>query len=158
MPAPDMMNLKRKVDDTLVVQVFDKTPIQLSEAKALDVSKSKSLSGEHYIASRMSRAQTNMADGRVQPKRVCFEIKYNSTSPEPTMKRRRFQRRNSKTAAMLFSSIATIVSPELNAIEREDIEREKETSKDSCDVAIKIAEDLVRHLRLRRHSLGNACA
>lgn len=147
-----MMNLKRKVDDTLVVQVFDKTPIQLSEAKALDVSKSKSLSGEHYIASRMSRAQTNMADGRMQLKRVSFEIKYKSTSPEPTMKRRRFQRRNSKTAAMLFSSIATI------GLGLEDTEREKETSKDSCDAALKIAEDLVRHLRLRRHSLGNACA
>lgn len=66
---------------------------------------------------------------------------------EPPTKRRRFQRRNSKTAAMLFSSLSSI-----NPSDYLDDDKSEEPVEDSWDGGLEIAEDLVRQLKLRRMS------
>jgi hypothetical protein len=75
---------------------------------------------------------------------------------EPPAKRRRFQRRNSKTAAMLFSSISSIVASDVEEKpEKEGTlinEASSENNEDPWKGGVEIAEELVRQLKLRRKS------
>jgi len=71
---------------------------------------------------------------------------------EPPAKRRRFQRRNSKTAAMLFSTMSSINPADFLDDERSSSGKEEESIEDSWDAGLEIAEDLVRQLKLRRIS------
>jgi hypothetical protein len=73
---------------------------------------------------------------------------------EPPFKRRRFQRRNSKTAAMLFSSMSSIVSSGVGDAKEATAEISRPAD-DAWDGGLEIAEELVRQLKLRRQSLGN---
>jgi hypothetical protein len=81
-----------------------------------------------------------------------------SSCEEPPMKRRRFQRRNSQTAAMLFSSLASFAESDFGALETQRDENEasleetiKTESESPCwDGGLEIAEELVRQLKLRR--------
>lgn len=70
---------------------------------------------------------------------------------EPPAKRRRFERRNSKTAAMLFSSMSSIVASDLGD---EDTKEERSSLAEETDDpwagGLEIAEELVRQLKLRR--------
>eukprot|EP00980_Cylindrotheca_fusiformis_P006120 scaffold1319_cov126-Cylindrotheca_fusiformis.AAC.9 len=73
-----------------------------------------------------------------------------SFNGDPPMKRRRFQRRNSKTAKMLFSSIASFDTSDCG-------ERESRTMGPAAcaqfDENIEIAEDLVRQLNFYRKGI-----
>lgn len=64
--------------------------------------------------------------------------------PEPAQKRRRFQRRNSKTAQMLSMSMLPVLALDLAGKE------EITTSCPEYDEDINIAEDLVRHFQASR--------
>jgi hypothetical protein len=73
---------------------------------------------------------------------------------EPPFKRRRFQRRNSKTAAMLFSSMSSIAACDFGDGKEPTVEISR-SADDAWDGGIEIAVALVRQLKLRRQSLGN---
>jgi hypothetical protein len=103
-------------------------------------------------------------------KAVNFECDYGyeygkDSDQEPPSKRRRFQRRNSKTPAMLMSISASLVQLEfLDEEKKEEEERlkllnitKKEESSeddddDDWDGGLEIAEELVKHLQQRRRS------
>jgi hypothetical protein len=105
-------------------------------------------------------------------KAVNFECDYGygygygkDSEQEPPSKRRRFQRRNSKTPAMLMSISASLVQLEfLDEEKKEEEERRKllnltkkeESSEDDddddWDGGLEIAEELVKHLQQRRRS------
>jgi hypothetical protein len=103
-------------------------------------------------------------------KTVNFECDYGygygkDSEQEPPSKRRRFQRRNSKTPAMLMSMSASLVQLEfLDEEKKEEEEKQKllnltkkeETSEvdddDDWDGGLEIAEELVKHLQERRRS------
>jgi hypothetical protein len=98
------------------------------------------------------------------PKPTCVPQSISSEPPvtpsssceEPPMKRRKFQRRNSQTAAMLFSSLASFAEDPDFALEtREETcnETAKTGEESPCwDGGLEIAEELVRQLKLRRQS------
>jgi hypothetical protein len=80
-----------------------------------------------------------------------------SSQQEPPLKRRRFQRRNSKTPAMLLSGLASVIS---DFDFDNDVQKSKVTPPTSPllsadDSGLQIAQDLVRQLRLRRQSNVN---
>mmetsp|Transcript_122136 Transcript_122136/g.182445 ORF Transcript_122136/g.182445 Transcript_122136/m.182445 type:complete len:117 (+) Transcript_122136:1-351(+) len=111
------------------------------------------------MASRRSGLQSlhlQFAEQMNQRRKVCFETeKAIAEEPaEPPMKRRRFQRRNSKTAAMLFSSMSSIVSADLEAEKEETPDKIDVPSGEPWDSGLEIAEELVRQLKLRRQSLA----
>jgi hypothetical protein len=105
-------------------------------------------------------------------KAVNFECDYGygygygkDSEQEPPSKRRRFQRRNSKTPAMLMSISASLVQLEyldeekkeeeeklklLNITKKEEISDEDDD--DDWDGGLEIAEELVKHLQQRRRS------
>jgi hypothetical protein len=104
-------------------------------------------------------------------KAVNFECDYGygygeDSEQEPPSKRRRFQRRNSKTPAMLMSMSASLVQLEfLDEEKKEEEERLKllnittkkdesseEDDDDDWDGGLEIAEELVKHLQQRRRS------
>jgi len=81
-----------------------------------------------------------------------------SQEPRPN-KRRRFQRRCSKTPAMLMAMSAAVL--ELDFLDEEEDKKEESTestkdSDDSWDGGLEIAEELVKQLQQRR--LSNASA
>jgi hypothetical protein len=104
-------------------------------------------------------------------KAVNFECDYGygygeDSEQEPPSKRRRFQRRNSKTPAMLMSMSASLVQLEfLDEEKKEEEERLKllnittkkevipeDDDDDDWDGGLEIAEELVKHLQERRRS------
>jgi hypothetical protein len=103
-------------------------------------------------------------------KAVNFECDYGygygkDSEQEPPSKRRRFQRRNSKTPAMLMSMSASLVQLEfLDEEKKEEEEKQKllnlpkneviseEDDDDDWDGGLEIAEELVKHLQERRRS------
>jgi hypothetical protein len=102
---------------------------------------------------------------QVGAKAVNFDTDYgygNDTVQEPPSKKRRFQRRNSKTPAMLMSMSASLVQLEfLDEEKKEEEERQKKLTKvdtseddddDNWDGGLEIAEELVKHLQQRRRS------
>jgi hypothetical protein len=95
-----------------------------------------------------------------QRRRISFAAaseEKNSVS-EPPLKWRRFQRRNSKTAAMMFSSMASIVSSDLRDSSIDEKPKEAKAPEDSWEGGLEIAEELVRQLKLRRQSLNDSSA
>ena len=93
-------------------------------------------------------------------RRISFEEEPGKETCEPQNKRRRFQRRNSKTSAMLLSSMSSIVSPEVrSSIASLDNSDEALSNIPECpfaDDSLDIAEELVRQLRLRRQSVDHS--
>ena len=102
-----------------------------------------------------------------QRRKVEFEMPKKETGTvgeqpvsEPPMKRRRFQRRNSKTAAMLLSSMqmSTLVPDTLPDFSKNLADKAPNASDDTSpssdilDGGLEIAEDLVRQLKLRRRN------
>jgi hypothetical protein len=79
---------------------------------------------------------------------------------EPALKRRRYQRRNSKTPAMMLSSVSSIVGLGLDELDEASVswgqpsESETFIDSDPWDGTLKVAEELVRQLKLHRKSLG----
>jgi hypothetical protein len=92
-------------------------------------------------------------------RKVCFDAADygygEDTVEEPPVKRRRFQRRNSKTPAMLMAM--STASLDLDFLEKKDEEKKEEISKnedeDSWESGLEIAEELVKHLQRRRKAL-----
>lgn len=73
---------------------------------------------------------------------------------EPPLKKRRFQRRNSKTPAMLMAMNAAL---DLDFLKKDRIESRKreqcfEDAEDDWDGGLEIAEELVKELQQRRRS------
>lgn len=76
---------------------------------------------------------------------------------EPPTKRRRFERRNSKTAAMLFSSMSSIVASDFED-SSEKTTGSMDNIEDPFEGGLEIAEELVRQLKLRRKTLSQGSA
>eukprot|EP00527_Entomoneis_sp_CCMP2396_P003302 CAMPEP_0198144358 /NCGR_PEP_ID=MMETSP1443-20131203/14932_1 /TAXON_ID=186043 /ORGANISM="Entomoneis sp., Strain CCMP2396" /LENGTH=173 /DNA_ID=CAMNT_0043807735 /DNA_START=95 /DNA_END=616 /DNA_ORIENTATION=+ len=80
-------------------------------------------------------------------------------SQEPQSKRRRMQRRNSKTPAMLMAMSASIVASEFLEKGEQEVCKTKEAQlpgwDDSWDGGIDIAEDIVNHLQTRRQNISS---
>lgn len=99
-------------------------------------------------------------DQRLHPKSVSFEIdqhdyEYGDASPdsEPRSKRRRYQRRNSKTPAMLMQTQSSFMGFDLFQREEETQGVEdcrNESSVDDWNGGMEIAKELVEQLRNRR--------
>lgn len=97
-----------------------------------------------------------------EPKSVSFALDqqdygYGDASPDterPT-KRRRYQRRNSKTPAMLMQMQASLMGFDLSKLDEEThgVEESNERSSDDWNGGIEIAEELVQQLRNRRQKL-----
>ena len=84
---------------------------------------------------------------------ISFPASFNDGSvelAEPPAKRRRFQRRNSKTAAMLFSSMSSIIAADIDGEDEMENHHQVETPEDPWEGGLEIAEELVRQLKLRR--------
>jgi hypothetical protein len=82
-------------------------------------------------------------------------------SDEPPLKRRRFERRNSKTAAMLLSSVSTLVSSDFDQLDDRTTQGDRRSLKsrlfntdEPWDSTLGMAEELVRQLKLHRESMG----
>ena len=114
---------------------------------------------QQQFALDYSLAQPDVDTSRRKRRSVNFAEEHIPELQEPATKRRRFQRRNSKTAAMLFRTITE---------HREEIEQEAEKPEeqdhslssyleDDVDTwanndGLEIAEDIVRHLARRQNS------
>lgn len=101
-------------------------------------------------------------ENRREPKSVSFEIDqqdygYGDASPdtEPSTKRRRYQRRNSKTPAMLMQMQESLMGFDLSKLDEEThgAEESNESPVDDWNGGIEIAEELVQQLRNRRQKL-----
>jgi hypothetical protein len=81
---------------------------------------------------------------------VSFDYGYGGSQQQPDgerpNKRRRFERRNSKTPAMLMAMSATL---DLDFLRRND---EEAVKSELWDGGLEIAEELVQHLQQRRKS------
>jgi len=80
---------------------------------------------------------------------------------EPPNKRRRYQRRNSKTPAMLMQMKSTLMSFDFSKLDEEChgkdvLAKPEKSSSDDWDGGIEIAEELVMHLQSRRKNLLNS--
>jgi hypothetical protein len=169
MPLSETACVKRCIDQvTCINPVKNYLPV-----KPLDLS-SQSLAA--MMASRRSSLQNiqrkfafEMQQRRVSFGEVSPSLKLSMPSEPPTsipeggeeppMKRRRFERRNSKTAAMLISSMSSIITKDF--CEEEGDKHAERTSTgsspsvtdgNSWDGGLEIAEELVRHLKLRRRN------
>jgi hypothetical protein len=87
------------------------------------------------------------------------------SASEPPPKRRRFQRRNSKTPAMMLSSLSSVVVSEFSNLDDCSTQSECHTKESTApvnqnawDSGLEIAEDLFRHLKGRKQSLGKHSA
>lgn len=81
---------------------------------------------------------------------VSFEEKErHSSSAEPPVKRRRFQRRNSQTAKMLVSSISSFATSDFGC----NVPSHNGSHCAPFDENIEIAEDLVRQLNFYRQGI-----
>jgi hypothetical protein len=165
MPGSDMMPLKRTADEAISSVSLSSDILRVSPEKTLGVPPAKSLDDGRSLASMMSARRSGLhslhkkfAEEMEERRRVSFSVeeKLSLARAEPPVKRRRFQRRNSKTAAMLFSSMASIVASDFDEPEKEQEPKDRSTTEDSWDSGLEIAEELVRQLKLRRQSIGNA--
>lgn len=93
-----------------------------------------------------------------KPKKICFDIVdygYGDTEEIPTSrppsKKRRYERRNSKTPAMLMAMNAALG---IELYEEDETERDSTNSSedDGWDGGLEIAEELVKQLQNRRRS------
>lgn len=75
---------------------------------------------------------------------------YDEPSVQPPTKKRRFERRNSKTPAMLMAMSAAAL--DLKFLQDKDEEDKKEADDDDFDGGLEIAEELVKQLQQRRRS------
>jgi len=90
---------------------------------------------------------------------VSFEdYGYGDAAPEPSLKRRRFERRNSKTPAMLMKEIdKTLKSFDFTSLTQNDDDKNNGDTRDKTspsdpewDGGLEIAEELVKQLQSRR--------
>lgn len=101
-------------------------------------------------------------------KAVTFDYGYGYDEPlqqDRPAKRRRFQRRNSKTPAMLMAMSAAAL--DLDFLDKEEEEEQNKTTTvkpvaeedddDSWDGGLEIAEELVKQLQQRRKSNASSC-
>ena len=153
------VSLKRNADEVVPPSkmMLPLKPLDLSSRSlaSLMTSRRSSLQSMHKkFAFELSQQQRRTVSFGEMP------LHTPSTEPssepcEPPLKRRRFQRRNSKTAAMLLTSMSSIIASDF---EKEDQQQESEektisTSEDNpWDGGLEIAEELVRHLKLRRQA------
>jgi hypothetical protein len=82
-----------------------------------------------------------------------------STCGESPPKRRRFQRRNSQTAAMLTSAFSQVVEAVDKKTEDDGCDETKQASRNSGNNTadgLEIAQDLVRQLKLRNRKLAGS--
>jgi hypothetical protein len=180
MTGSNTTTLKRTPEQAVSCDVPADQTVRVSPVKTFNatVLKAKSLDGEHSLTSMMSSRRSGLhslhkkfAEEMEQRRRVSFaaasEEKNNSFAAaseeknsvsEPPLKRRRFQRRNSKTAAMMFNSMASIVSSDLGDSPIDEKPKEAKAAEDSWEGGVEIAEELVRQLKLRRQSLNDALA
>jgi hypothetical protein len=162
MAASDIMTLKRTAEQELTTDSKGYDAIRQSPAKTFDLPKTTKSLGEHSLASMMSSRRsglhslhTKFAEDMEKTRCVSFERSVEKQDlAEPPFKRRRFQRRNSKTASMLFSSMSSIVASGLGDAKEPTAEVSR-SADDAWDGGLEIAEELVRQLKLRRQSLGN---
>jgi len=101
---------------------------------------------------------------RRQKKEVSFESDYGYDEDlvEPEPKRRRFQRRNSKTPQMLMAMSPSLLSldfldkdkneGQLRTTSRTPLPFSDDEDDDAWDGGLEIAEELVKHLQKRRDS------
>lgn len=88
------------------------------------------------------------------PSSASVDYGYDQDFVPPPVKRRRYERRNSKTPAMLMAMSASLVALDFT-IDKEESERSSGISDDddsSWDGGLEIAEELVKHLQKRRTS------
>jgi hypothetical protein len=143
-----------------------------SETPSFCASQTEPNSLNHLMSNRSALKGVHSAlfdASRQQQKTVNFmEYGYGfqekDAESEPPSKRRRFQRRNSKTSAMLMAMSASLLQIDLMN-EEEDKCRERKTQKDSTtavsssddedtwDGGLEIAEELVKHLQQRRANI-----
>lgn len=109
------------------------------------------------------------------------QVKFDSTAPpvpqeespstheyfnEPPTKRMRFQRRNSKTAAMMLSSISSLVGSDFDIQDDSSTHSESQTIESAASIefpeawddSLGVAEELVRQLKLRKQTWGERSA
>ena len=95
-----------------------------------------------------------------KPKKICFDVVdygYGDTeevpAQRPPSKKRRYERRNSKTPAMLMAMNAALDLDFLQDLD-DETERDSSTSSedDVWDGGLEIAEELVKQLQSRRRS------
>jgi hypothetical protein len=169
MPLSETACVKRAMDQvTCINPVKNYLPV-----KPLDLS-NQSLAA--MMASRRSSLQNiqrkfafEMQQRRVSFGEVAPSLKLSMASvlptatpeggEEPPMKRRRFERRNSKTAAMLISSMSSIITKDFCEEDGDKPADRTSTAPSSSladgnswDGGLEIAEELVRHLKLRRRN------
>jgi hypothetical protein len=168
------MTLKRTAEQAHSTNSKEDDTFRQLPSKTFDLPKTRmSLGGENYLASMMSSRRSGLhslhtkfaEDIMMEQTRraVSFEgsVEKQDLAEPPFNKRRRFQRRNSKTAAMLFSSMSSVVASSVLGDAKEPaaeiISRSAPgADDDACwDGGLEIAEELVRQLKLRRQSLGN---
>ena len=156
------VSLKRNADEVVRMppskMMLPLKPLDLSSRSlaSLMTSRRSSLQSMHKkFAFELSQQQRRTVSFGEMPLHTPSEP---SSEPcEPPLKRRRFQRRNSKTAAMLLTSMSSIIASDFEKEEQEP-QQESEpktisTNEDNpWDGGLEIAEDLVRHLKLRRQA------
>jgi hypothetical protein len=155
-----MQTLKRNAEELSSTYTAVEKSVPLP-AKSLALPKMSALGEGHSLASMMTSRRSGLQSLHMQfaaqmgqRGKVSFEVeKETQEATEPPMKRRRFQRRNSKTAAMLFSSMSSIVSADLESEKDESANKADSSSADAWDSGLEIAEELVRQLKLRRQNL-----
>ena len=161
------MSLKRSAE-VLDTAGSNSEAVRVSSMKVLDresVLTPKKLDYEdHSLTSIMSARRSSLqamhkkfAHELEQRRKVCFDSSCQEEPiEEPPQKRRRFERRNSKTAAMLFSSMASIVASDFADSDKEEASSDSRVSDEGAwDGGLEIAEELVRQLKLRRKGCGN---
>lgn len=162
MTESDFTTLKRTTNEALCPSLPVSKSLSLSTEKTILASKTKAHDStcNHSLASMICSRRNGLqslhakfAEDMEQRRHVSFQSEKNTSVDEPPMKRRRFQRRNSKTSAMLFSSMASIVAADLEA-ENEEESNDKATSDEPWGGGVEIAEELVRQLKLRRQNLN----
>lgn len=102
--------------------------------------------------------------------RVCFKTEESLSSQdfvsEPPLKRRRFQRRNSKTPAMMVGSASQLLGSGFDQLDDEgstqceggSLQESQAFINEQWESALGVAEELVRQLKVHRKSMGNRSA
>ena len=80
------------------------------------------------------------------PDSASVDYGYGDCAPEPPTKRRKFERRNSKTPQMLMQMKSTLMSFDFSKLDTEDDSSQAK----EWDGGLEIAEELVMHLQNRR--------
>ena len=165
------VSLKRNADEVLRMppskMMLPLKPLDMSSRSlaSLMTSRRSSLQSMHKkFAFELSQQQRRRVSFGEDPLPTPSSEPSSSEPCEPPLKRRRFQRRNSKTAAMLLTSMSSIIASEFEKDEEQESGTTGEPPKtistthedNPWDGGLEIAEELVRHLKLRRQA--NAAA